>query len=82
MTDASKEPEWRLAAEVLRQAVEDAGSRPGQNQLTFSDVEEARQFCASSEGDWADARSDWCEAAGIHPDVVRGAVLRLPGASA
>ena len=82
MTDASKDPEWRLAAEVLRQAVEDAACQPGQNQLTFGDIEEARQFCASPEGDWASAREDWCEAAGIHPDIVRGAVLRLLGASA
>ena len=71
MTDAGKDPEWRLAAEVLRQALEDAQCRSGQAYATLWDIQEARRFCLDTKGVWADARVAWCDAAHVAPEAFR-----------
>ena len=76
-------PEWRLAGEVLRQAMQDAQGRPGDCALTWGDIMEARRFCTADTGEWADARRDWCDAGGFVPDAFRTTALRaIAGAAA
>lgn len=67
--DAMQTPEWRLAGEVLRQAIADAQCLPGQAYLNVQDIDEARRFCSDAGGDWAEARGLWCDAANIPPDA-------------
>jgi hypothetical protein len=76
MSGQLQTPEWRLAAEVLRQALVDAGGSPGQADLNIRDIDQARQFCLDRSGGWAEARLDWCDAAGVVPDAFTAAAQR------
>ena len=81
--DVVPTPEWRLAGEVLRQAIEDARSYPGERSLSWQDVQEARLFCTEPAGEWAEARQDWCDAGGFVPEAFRSTAMRtLTGAAA
>lgn len=40
------------------------------------EIEEACRFWADTEGEWAEAREVWCDAAGIDPDAARSHALR------
>ena len=84
MTDAGKQPEWRIAAAVLQQAMQDAVSRSGHDSLTLWDVQEAQRFCFDAAGVWAEARVAWCDAAQIEPEYFRMSAVNLlmAGASA
>ncbi len=82
MTDACKDPEWRLAAEVLRQAMDDARAQSGQSYLTLWDIQEARRFCLDPQGVWAEARAAWCDAASVTPEAFHLIAQRSVGGPA
>ena len=76
MIDTPPTPEWRLAGEVLRQAIEDAQGHPGEFRLNWLDIQEARSFCTDAGGEWAEARREWCDAGGFTPECFRATALR------
>ncbi len=82
MIDGVRDPEWRLAAEVLRQALEDLQCQSGQAWLNLWDVQEAQRFCLDATGVWAEARTDWCLAAGVEPEAFRARACSLIQGSA
>ena len=72
-----------LAAAIIEQAWADLGMpmalRSLANRVTRKDHDEARAFLTSAAGPWAQARADWCGAAGIDPDQLRRRALARLG---
>lgn len=70
-----------LAALVVHQAIRDALNPPSvgkgisAERASPKDRADAVSFCTDEAGEWASARTAWCDAAGILPDAVRFHVL-------
>jgi hypothetical protein len=76
----------RLASEVLLQAIRDVfgANQPGVHgdcPIT-SAKSDALSFLTSQHGEWRQSRRDWCDLAGIDPDIFdRGIAARLKRAT-
>lgn len=73
-----------LAAAVLALAIHDATRRTrdarGGYKADIPDVAEqadARSFCLTADGEWAEWRNFWCEMADVHPEVYRAHARRI-----
>ena len=69
----------KLARAVVLQAVVDTTAQinPQRTGVSASrpqrhEQDDARAFCLATEGEWAEAREAWCDAAGLDPDWVHG----------
>lgn len=79
----SGEPENEMALAVLRQALQDACTPFSKAKVEGTttnaasyEVAQACRFWADTEGEWAESRIAWCDAAGLDPDATRDAALR------
>jgi hypothetical protein len=71
----------QLALAVIEQALGDAclpWQPPGAKSLAVKNyaIAEAIAFFADTDGEWAESREAWCDAAGMDPDAARQAGLR------